>query len=71
MNTDVVCTYCGATYDLGAVTVLARYSDATTFKTPCCGHEADDREWLSLPSFTRVERVQRIRSDGSFTDGLD
>lgn len=50
----VRCNFCGKTYDLGLVTVTARYSDTSCFQTPCCNKSADDREFVSMPAFTRI-----------------
>jgi len=50
----VICNFCGKVYDLGKVKVIARYTDATCFETPCCGRSADDREWKSMPDFERM-----------------
>lgn len=54
----VICNFCGKRYDLGRVEVTARYADATCFTTPCCGRQADDREWKSMPDFTRDTGVR-------------
>ncbi len=54
MLVPVVCSHCGAIYDLCAAEPTARYADCTCFKTPCCGRHADDRQWKSLPDFTRL-----------------
>ena len=35
---------CGGVYDLGKVTVTARYADCSMWKAPCCGVTADDRK---------------------------
>lgn len=40
---------CGSVFDLGMVEVIARYADASVFKTPCCGKTADDRSWVRQP----------------------
>ena len=58
----VRCSFCGEVYDLAMVTVTARYADCSMFLTPCCGRTADDREWLSLPSFRRT--AARLTVDG-------
>lgn len=34
--TEVYCKKCGEVYDLGDIELVARYADATSFKTPCC-----------------------------------
>jgi hypothetical protein len=54
MISPVVCSYCGKEYDLGAVTVTARFSDCSCFTTPCCGKNVDDREFVSFPAFRRA-----------------
>lgn len=56
MTSPVECTHCGDVYDLGTVTVTARYSDCSVWNTPCCGRVADDREWKSLRDFRRLRR---------------
>ncbi len=55
MGSPVRCR-CGQIYDLQAVEVTARYSDATVFRTPCCRRQADDREWKGSPDFTRIDK---------------
>ena len=55
MLSPVVCTHCGAIYDLAGVTPICRHADCTTFKTPCCGRFADDRKWKSLPDIRPVQ----------------
>lgn len=60
----VCCNFCGQKYDLGLVKVIARYADATVFKTPCCRRTADDREWKQLPDFTRVSGQLVLTADG-------
>jgi hypothetical protein len=57
MHSPVRCT-CGGVYDLGTVTVIARYADCSVWNAPCCGRQADDRGetgWKSLPDYTRVQ----------------
>lgn len=44
-------------YDLGAVTVVARYADCSVWKTPCCGVQVDDRGetgWKSRADYERI-----------------
>jgi hypothetical protein len=54
--TEPVACRCGAVYDLAAVTdIIARYADATRFRAPCCGVEADERRWVPQP----YERLRR------------
>lgn len=48
MMTPAVCQ-CGQVYDLGMVTVTARYADASVWTAPCCGVQADDRRWVHQP----------------------
>lgn len=54
MIAPVSCNHCGKSYDLCDVKVNHRYADCTQYKTPCCDKLADDREWKSLPDFTRI-----------------
>ena len=60
MLSPVVCTHCGAIYDLCAVTPICRRTDCTTFKTPCCGRFADDRKWKGMPDIRPVEPDGRV-----------
>jgi len=39
----VRCTRCSKVYDLGKVTVVARYTDCSVWKCPGCGCTVDDR----------------------------
>ena len=43
MTSPVRCR-CGHVYDLGTVTVEARYTDCSMWRTPCCRQLADDRK---------------------------
>lgn len=44
MQTPVRCMHCGQVYDLGMVTVTARYADCSVWITPCCKRSGvDDR----------------------------
>jgi hypothetical protein len=43
MYQPVECCHCGGVYDLGTVTVTARYADCSVWKAPCCGCEVDSR----------------------------
>jgi hypothetical protein len=61
----VRCAHCYGTYDLLDVEVVARYADCSVFTTPCCGRQADDRKWKSLPDFTELPSAPRRRNDGS------
>jgi hypothetical protein len=60
MLSPVVCTHCGAIYDLCAVEPICRHADCTTFKTPCCGRHADDRRWKSLPDIQDVRDAYQV-----------
>lgn len=42
MSFPVRCS-CGRVYDMGTVTVYARYSDCSCWMTPCCHRHEDDR----------------------------
>jgi len=55
----VKCMHCYQVYDLGKVSVIDRYADCATFRTPCCGKLVDDRTWKSMPDFKAVERPRR------------
>lgn len=56
MLVPVKCNRCGRAYDLCDGKVIHRYADCTFYKTPCCGQNVDDREWVTAPAFTRLER---------------
>jgi hypothetical protein len=44
MMFPVQCTHCGGVYDVGCVTVTARYADCSVWTTPCCKRVGvDDR----------------------------
>jgi hypothetical protein len=43
MTSPVQCAHCGQIYDLGTVTVIARYADCSMWKSPCCNLMVDDR----------------------------
>jgi hypothetical protein len=63
MGSPVQCSYCGKAYDLqgapkgepGYIELIHRYADCDLFVTPCCGKEADTREFVGLPSFRRLD----------------
>lgn len=61
MFLPVLCE-CGSIYDQGTVTVTARYSDCSVWKTPCCKRECDDRPpgWKSGPSYQRIDKKNLI-----------
>ncbi|GGM52556.1 hypothetical protein ACFFX1_55520 [Dactylosporangium sucinum] len=61
MTSPVRCT-CGRIYDLGKVTVTARYADCSIWKAPCCGRQADDRGetgWKTTQDYYRLDRNGR------------
>ena len=64
MISPVRCTYCGKVYDLADVETIARYADATVFRSPCCKRQVDDREWKSLPDFRRMPDVGEVSVRG-------
>jgi hypothetical protein len=43
MRFPAQCTKCTRIYDLGNVTVIARYTDCSVWKCPGCGITVDDR----------------------------
>lgn len=62
MTSPVRCM-CGQVYDLGTVTVTARYADCSVWTTPCCRRSVDDRPaWGSTePSaYTRISRPRPV-----------
>lgn len=60
MSTPVLCRRCGKVYDLGKVTVTARYADCSVWTTPCCQTTADDRLWTGLPAITYLTKDGEI-----------
>lgn len=59
MGQPVRCVHCGGIYDLTVVTVEARYTDCSVWKTPCCGRTVDDRGetgWKLRGDYERIER---------------
>lgn len=59
MTSPVRCSHCSRLYDLGAVTVTARYADCSVWKSPCCGRTVDDRG-RGLKAFPDFERITRV-----------
>lgn len=58
MSQPARCSHCRGFYDLGSVTVTARYTDCSVWKAPCCGVTVDDRGetgWKSRSDYTRIE----------------
>jgi hypothetical protein len=59
MQLPVRCLRChGGVYDLAEVTVTARYTDCSMWKTPCCGAEVDDRGetgWKLTKDYERLD----------------
>lgn len=57
MTSPVRCTHCGGVYDLGTVTVTARYLDCSMWRSPCCDLPVDDRGdtgWKSRADYVRL-----------------
>ena len=62
MTSPVSCTHCGGVYDLGTVTVTARYTDCSMWRSPCCDLVVDDRGetgWKSRADYVRLPRPAR------------
>ena len=57
MSNPVRCLRCGGVYDLGRVTVVARYSDCSVWRSPCCDIETDDRTpgWGGPRSYEEID----------------
>ena len=63
MFSPVRCAYCGQIYDLGKVTVTARYVDCSVWKAPCCGITVDDRGetgWKSKKDYYPIYEGSRF-----------
>ena len=59
MFSPVECTFCGRVYDLGTVTVTARYADCSVWTTPCCNRAGvDDRMFVSRPAIRHLRGTQ-------------
>lgn len=46
-------------YDLGRVTVTARYLDCSVWRTPCCDQSVDDRGetgWTLRKDYERIDK---------------
>lgn len=56
MSYPVECTVCHSIYDAGKVTVIQRYSDCSTWKTPCCKMLADDRPYTAGPGIIKIDK---------------
>jgi len=59
MRSPVRCTHCGGIYDLAAVTVTARYTDCSMWRSPCCDLTVDDRGetgWKSRGDYVRLSK---------------
>lgn len=57
MFSPVRCTWCPKVYDLGTVTVTARYTDCSMWKCPGCGNTVDDRGdsgWKSRKDYVHL-----------------
>jgi hypothetical protein len=60
MTSPVRCTHCPGVYDLGTVTVTARYTDCSMWRSPCCDVLVDDRGetgWKSRGDYVRINRA--------------
>ncbi|MEU4781053.1 hypothetical protein [Micromonospora sp. NPDC023633] len=69
MSQPVRCTWCGGVYDLGTVTVTARYTDCSMWKAPCCGATVDDRGetgWKSRKDYERIDSPDPINRRGQW-----
>lgn len=61
MSQPVRCNRCGKVYDLGTVTVTARYTDCSMWNAPCCGALVDDRGetgWKPVADYERIPKEQ-------------
>lgn len=61
MFKPVQCGRCRSVYDIGKVTIAARYLDCTTWRTPCCDQLVDDRceyapGWTSQIDYTVIDK---------------
>ena len=58
MFSPVRCAHCRGVYDLGEVTVTARYMDCSVWRSPCCDLTVDDRGegWKSRPDYTELRK---------------
>lgn len=57
MMMPVKCNRCNQIYDLcGEMKVIHRYADCTLYQTPCCHQNVDDREYITNPAFTRIDK---------------
>lgn len=65
MIEPVICNGCGKIYDLAAGKVVHRYTDCTQYTTPCCGKQADDRRWKSMPDFKNFDPAGFVLVDGN------
>lgn len=70
MASYVQCTHCGRRYDIGRVTVIARYAECTVFTAPCCGRTVDDRRGKSLPDVRPVTPVRDVWNGGMMSDPI-
>lgn len=53
-GSSVKCNFCNSIYDLTKVTVSHRFMDCDSYVTPCCGANADTREYKSFKDFERI-----------------
>lgn len=60
MHQPVRCNRCRGVYDLGTVTVTARYADCSVWRTPCCDQSVDDRGhtgWTSRKDYEYIDKA--------------
>jgi hypothetical protein len=60
MHQPVRCNRCyTGIYDLGTVTVTARYADCSVWRTPCCDQSVDDRGhtgWTNRKDYEHIDK---------------
>ncbi|GAB7044943.1 hypothetical protein [Catenuloplanes indicus] len=59
MVSPVRCLICSAIYDVGKVTVTARYTDCSVWVSPCCNQQVDDRQhpWTATPRIETIDKA--------------
>lgn len=59
MVSPVRCLICQAIYDVGKVTVTARYTDCSVWMSPCCNVQVDDRQrpWTATPGIETIDKA--------------
>jgi hypothetical protein len=66
MTSPARCTYCQHVYDLGKVTVTARYTDCSMWHCPGCKTLVDDRGetgWKSRKDYVVLPRTPQLIAD--------